>query len=60
MIPCLKNIDNEIEGELYYRLIPEIIPEDKYLFLPGDVCDNIIIIEDGEMELSFIINDICD
>ena len=47
MIPCLKNIDNEIEGELYYRLIPEIIPDDKYWFLPVDVCDNIIIIEDG-------------
>ena len=56
-IPFLKIVNDKFIEELYYRLIPEITPEDKCFFLQRDICKNILIVDEGYVEVSFLIKE---
>ena len=50
-------IGKDCEEDLYYLPKPDVICRDKYLFQPRQVCDSLIFLREGELEITFIINE---
>ena len=57
-VPYLSySIGMDCQDDLYYLLKPEVVAQDKYLYWPGQVCDSIIFLREGDLEITFIINE---
>ena len=44
-------------NRVYYGMEPDTIEKDKFLSLPGDICDSLYYIVEGELSVSFVINE---